>query len=106
MTARNLGIDRQPRLRAWSTKANPTNVRFINESDAERRMVLNGGSRPEDPTDPDTEMVPFQQCTALTEEGGSQFMTFTIFQSSAYAAEPMNFMVPGVEGAMVEVRVP
>ncbi len=105
MTARNLGMTGN-RTSSIVTKANPTNVRFINDSDAERRMVLNGGSRPEDPTDPDTEMVPFQQCTALTEEGGSQFMTFTIFQSSANAAEPMNFMVPGVEGAMVEVRVP
>jgi hypothetical protein len=104
MTARNLGITGDQDY-VEVIKANPTNVRFINESDAERRLVLNGGTRPEDPTDPDSEMVPFQQCTALTEEGGSQFMTFSIFQSSAVAAEPMSFVVPGVDGAMIEVRV-
>jgi hypothetical protein len=104
LSVRNEGIDGE-RDFAVVTAANPTNVRFINESDEPRRLVLNGGTRPEDPNDPESEQVPFQACTALAEESGSQFLTFTIYQSSVEAAEPMSFTVPGVEEAMVEVRV-
>jgi len=104
LSVRNQGIDGEQDF-AVVTAANPTNVRFINESDEPRRLVLNGGTRPEDPNDPESEQVPFQACTALAEESGSQFLTFTIYQSSVEAAEPMSFTVPGVEEAMVEVRV-
>ena len=52
------------------------------------------------------ETVPVQHCTALVEEGGSQFMTFTIPVSSSVADGPYTFTVPGVDGQAIEVIVP
>ncbi len=91
------------------TKGNVTNVRFVNESSEDRRMVLDLGTRPEtdaagDPI-PDTEM-PDQLCTQLVEEDGSQLLTFSIATPSRYAATPYRFFVPGVDGAEVLVDVP
>ena len=43
---------------------------------------------------------------ALVDEGGSQFLTFSIPVASAYADQPYRFVVPGVEGAEVAVEVP
>jgi hypothetical protein len=89
---------------------NPTNVRFVNESDQERRLVLDLGTRPEvdeetGDTVPGTE-VPNQICTTLADEDGSQFLTFTISTPSSLADQPYRFFVPGVDGAEVEVVVP
>ena len=91
------------------TRSSVTNVRFKNETEEERRLVLNLGERPAvdeatDETIPD-EMVPVQYCTALVEEGGSQFMTFNIGRSST-ADSPYTFTVPGVDGQSIEVIVP
>ena len=78
LVAKNLGVTGDQDT-VVVTRANPTNVVFHNESDEERRLVLDLGTRPELDADgneiPDTE-VPDQHCTALVEEGGSQFLTF------------------------------
>jgi hypothetical protein len=89
---------------------NPVNVLFHNESDEPRRLVLDLGTRNEvDPetgdTVPDTP-VPNQVCTTLVDDGGSQFLTFSIAEPSVVAESPYRFVVPGVDGAEVEVVVP
>jgi hypothetical protein len=88
----------------------PTNVRFNNDSAEDRRLVLDLGTRAEvdeatGDTVPDTE-VPDQICTALVEEGGTQLLTFSIATPSDLAEAPYRFVVPGVDGAEVEVIVP
>jgi hypothetical protein len=76
-----------------------TNVLFTNETDEERRLVL------EYAENVDNEVVPAQRCTPLVGEDGEQFMTFTIdVPSEAYG--PFRFVVPRVEGESVEVIVP
>ena len=57
-------------------RANPTNVLFVNETDEERRLVLEYAVRAENAETDELEAVPAQQCTPLVEEGGSQLMTF------------------------------
>jgi len=91
-------------------RANTTNIRFRNETDEDRRLVLNLGERAAvdeetEETIPD-EFVPIQYCTALVEDGGSQLLTFRIPQSSAVAGTTYTFTVPGVAGQAVEVVVP
>ena len=107
LVANNLGVTGEQEV-VEVTRANPTNIRFINESSEERRLVLDLGTRPEVDAEgeeiPDTEM-PNQQCTQLADEGGSQLMTFTIPTASSVADAPYFFFVPGVESARVEVRV-
>ena len=71
------------------TRANPTNVLFRNESDEDRRLVLDLGTRPGDRRGPATRSptaeVPNQQCTQLAEDGGSQLLTFSIAAPSCAA---------------------
>jgi hypothetical protein len=109
LVAHSEGVD-APRTTLDVVRNTPTNVLFHNESDDERRLVLDLGTRPEvdeatGDTVPDAE-VPNQICTALTEEGGSQFLTFSISQPSVSAETPYRFVVPGVDGAEIEVIVP
>jgi hypothetical protein len=85
-------------------RANPTNVMFVNESDDERRLVLDYAVRAEN-AEGDIEPVATQQCTTLVEEGGNQLMTFTIDLPSADFG-PFQFVVPGIEGESIEVVVP
>lgn len=49
--------------------------------------------------------VPQQWCTARIEDGGSQFLSFKLGQSSS-DENHYQFVVPGVEGQSVEVIVP
>ncbi|HET9666974.1 MAG TPA: hypothetical protein VFP09_09470 [Desertimonas sp.] len=82
-------------------RTNPTNVLFINESDEERRLVLEYAVA----SDGDPPSVAAQQCTALVDEDGSQFLTFSIdLPSEVYG--PFRFVVPGVEDQAIEVIVP
>ena len=108
LVAKNLGVTGDQDT-VVVTRANPTNVVFYNESDEERRLVLDLGTRPELDADgneiADSE-VPNQYCTALVEDGGSQFLTFTIPVASSVAAADYAFIVPGVDGARIEVEVP
>jgi hypothetical protein len=109
LVAHSEGVD-VPRTTLDVVRNTPTNVLFHNESDAERRLVLDLGTRPEvdeatGDTVPDA-VVPNQICTALADEGGSQFLTFSIAQPSLGAETPYRFVVPGVDGAEIEVIVP
>jgi hypothetical protein len=107
LTVRNEGVDGDSD-QVLVTKSNDTNVRFINETAEERRLVLNLGTRPdinEEGEDQTGNEVPHQLCTALVEESGTQLLTFRIDRSSFAQEEPYVFMVPGVEGAEVEVLV-
>jgi hypothetical protein len=107
--AQNEGIDGDQTM-VIVTRNSPTNVLFHNESDEPRRLVLDLGTRSEiDPETGDTvpdSAVPNQVCTTLVEDGGSQFLTVTIAEPSVTAESPYRFVVPGVDGAEVEVIVP
>jgi hypothetical protein len=109
LVARSEGVD-EPRTTLDVVRNTPTNMLFHNESDEERRLVLDLGTRNEvDEETGDTiadTPVPNQICTALTEDGGSQFLTFSISQPSSAAETPYRFVVPGVDGAEIEVIVP
>jgi predicted phage tail protein len=109
LVARSEGVD-EPLSTLAVVRNNPTNVLFRNESAEDRRLVLDLGTRPEvdeatGETVPDTE-VANQICTTLVEDGGSQFMTFSIAEPSELAENPYRFVVPGVDGAEVGVVVP
>jgi hypothetical protein len=109
LVARSEGVD-EPLSTLAVVRNNPTNVLFRNESAEDRRLVLDLGTRPEvdeatGETVPDTE-VANQICTTLVEDGGSQFMTFSIAEPSELAENPYRFVVPGVDGTEVGVVVP
>jgi hypothetical protein len=109
LVARNEGLNGDQNM-VIVTRNTPTNVLFHNESDEERRLVLDLGTRAEvdeatGDTVPDTE-VPHQVCTTLVEDGGTQFLSFSISLPSELAETPYRFVVPGVEGAELEVVVP
>jgi hypothetical protein len=108
LVARALGLGESTHL--FVQRANVTNVRFRNETEEDRRLVLNLGERAAvDEATEETipgETVAVQHCTALVEEGGSQFMTFSIPESSS-ADNEYTFTVPGVDdGQAIEVIVP
>lgn len=109
LVARSLGIGGSSDTMTV-VSSNTTNVRFRNDTDEERRLVLNLGER--NAVDEETgdtiadEVVPVQRCTQLVADGGSQLLTFSIARSSAAAETPYTFTVPGVDGQAVEVVVP
>jgi hypothetical protein len=83
-------------------RSNPNNVVFINESDEERRLSLDLGTREND----EGEEVPYLVCTTLVETDGKQNKTITIGAPSFAFADGYSFFVPGVESARLEVVVP
>ena len=86
-------------------RANPANVLFVNESDEERRLVLEFGElEVTDEVTGEEETLALMECTPLVGEGGSQLMTVTIGRSSL-AYGPYQFVVPGVDGQSIEVVV-
>jgi hypothetical protein len=83
-------------------RSNPTTVLFDNQSNDERRLVLELGET----TDADTgESTALLVCTSLVGEGGTRAMTFTITRPSAVDG-PYRFVVPGVDGQEIEVIAP
>lgn len=80
-------------------RSNPNNVLFRNESDHERRLVIDIG--------PSGDAESRTLCTALVEPGGVQFLTI-IFDKPTFAVsdDAHQFFVPGVDDAVVEVIVP
>jgi hypothetical protein len=96
-------------------RSNPTNVMFINESGEPARLVLDLGGTSTDEEATDATEPPAasdegdggltQYCTALIEDGGSQFLTFTIGAASS-EDNHYEFVVPGIDGQSVEVIVP
>ena len=85
-------------------RSNPNNVIFINESDEERRLSVDLGTRASEEDGEDE--VPFLMCTALVDPGGRQNITLTIGAPSFAAPDGYSFFVPGVESARVELVVP
>jgi len=85
-------------------RSNPNNVIFINESDEERRLSVDLGTRASEEDGEDE--VPFLMCTALVDPGGRQNITLTIGAPSFASPDGYSFFVPGVESARVELVVP
>lgn len=94
-----------------------SNVLFENESDPDRRLMLTLGAvdttdaegdeaEGDEGDDAEGEEQDRQLCTALVEDGGTQFLTFRTLQRSAVADEPYLFTVPGVDGQEIELVVP
>ena len=103
MVATQLGVPGETESLTFQ-RSNPTNVLFVNESDEQRRLVLEYAVRVENATG-ELEAVPAQSCTTLVEEGGSQLMTFSIdLPSEVYG--PYQFVVPGLDDQAIEVIVP
>jgi|HigsolmetaAR201D_1030396.scaffolds.fasta_scaffold03599_7 hypothetical protein len=100
LVARNIGL-RGITDRVITQRANITNIRFVNETDEPRRLVLDLGSSAEG----EEGAAPAQLCTQLVEEGGSQLLTFSIPTPSIYAETPYRFIVPGVDTAELIVEV-
>jgi hypothetical protein len=80
-------------------RSNPNNVVFRNDSDADRRLVIDVG--------PFGDAESHTLCTTLVEPGGVQFLT-VIFDKPTFAVadDAHQFYVPGVDTAVVEVIVP
>jgi hypothetical protein len=87
-------------------RSNPNNVLFVNESDHERRLSLDLGTRTIADEEGVEEEVPFLVCTALVDTGGQQNKTITIGAPSIVAPDGYFFFVPGVESARIDVVVP
>jgi hypothetical protein len=83
-------------------RSNPNNVLFRNESSSAARLVIGMNPRLDDDGQP---TGPERICTALTEEGGVQFLTL-IFDLPSFATDGgYEFSVPGSD-ATLEVVVP
>jgi hypothetical protein len=83
-------------------RSNPNNIIFVNDSDEDRRLSVDLGTREGE----DGEEVPYLVCTTLVEPGGSQNITVTIGAPSVVAPDGYFFFVPGVESARVDLIVP
>ena len=94
------------------TRANPTNILFATRASEDRRLVLDLGTRPTvdeatGDTIPDDDECRSSSARTLVEEGGSQLLTFSIADRRAGTrTTPYRFIVPGVDGAEVEVHRP
>ena len=87
-------------------RSNPSNVLFVNNSDEERRLSLDLGTRTITAEDGTEEEIPFTECTALVKPDGQQNKTLTIGAPSIVAPDGYFFFVPGVESARLELVVP
>jgi hypothetical protein len=94
-------------------RSSPTNVLFRNDSDEERRLVINvgpgdvsGGEGTIEGSDSGGEGTQRTVCTALVEPGGVQFLTLTFAKPSFSVEGGFNFTVPGVDDAVLAVVVP
>lgn len=87
-------------------RSNPTNILFTNESSQPRRLTAYYGTVVEDLGGGVTQERRLETCTALTDEGARQLMTFSVPRPSFAATEPYTLFVPGVDGAVIEMLVP
>lgn len=79
-------------------RSNPNNVLFRNQSDHERRLVIDLG--------PSGDSESKTLCTALVEPGAVQLLT-VMFDKPSFAVEGGHrFTVPGVDTAVLKVVVP
>ena len=83
-------------------RSNPNNVLFVNQSEEDRRLSLDLGTR----TGEDDEEVPYLVCTTLVVPDGEQNKTITIGAPSFAFDDGYSFFVPGVESARLELVVP
>ena len=84
---------------------NPSNIMFRNLSDEDVRLTANLGSFQTDVNGTAVTQKPVT-CTTLVEPDGRQFMTLKFVKSSRWTDEPYTLVVPGVEGASIEIVVP
>jgi hypothetical protein len=88
----------QSASRVTLPRSNPNNVLFRNDSDHERRLVIDIG--------PFGDMESKTLCTALVEPGAVQLLT-VLFDKPSFAVDGGHqFRVPGVDTAVLEVVVP
>jgi hypothetical protein len=87
-------------------RSNPNNVVFVNESDEERRLSLDLGTRTVENEEGEEEEVAHLVCTPLVEPDGSQNKTLVIGAPSIVAPDGYFFFVPGVESARLSLVVP
>jgi hypothetical protein len=97
-------IGRGPTNEVFIARSNPTNVRFVNNSDEPRRFTVELGQFPRQ-DDPET-LEQFVVCTPLIEPDGEGFLTLRFPKTSAQSGTPYAIHVPGVEGQEIEVLVP
>jgi hypothetical protein len=108
LTAKTIGVSSELST-ITLTRATPTNVLFNNDSSEPRRLALDLGTRPATDETGETipdKTVPNMECTQLTDDSGTQLLTFSIPTPSWAAEQPYAFIVPGVDTARVEVLVP
>lgn len=91
--------DLAPSRRLTLPRSNDNNVLFRNESSQARRLVIDTG-----PQGPDGQNRVF--CTALVEPGGVQVLTLEIAKPTYAVDGGHQFVVPGVDTAVVELTVP
>lgn len=87
-------------------RSNPNNVLFVNNSDEERRLSLDLGTRTIVDEEGNDQDVPFLVCTTLVKPDGKQNKTITIGAPSIVAPDGYSFFVPGVESARLDLVVP
>ncbi len=87
-------------------RSNPSNVVFVNESDEDRRLSLDLGTRTVENEAGEEEELEHVVCTALVQPGGRQNQTLTIGAPSIVAPDGYFFFVPGVESARLALVVP
>ncbi|MEQ1874854.1 MAG: hypothetical protein ABL953_14155 [Ilumatobacteraceae bacterium] len=73
-------------------------VLFHNETDEPQRLTGRFGSFPNEP-----EAV---SCTTAVEPGQTAYLGFEIPKTNAASSTPLEFIVPGVEGATIKIVVP
>lgn len=73
-------------------------VIFHNDTDEPQRLTGRFGSFPDEP-----EAV---SCTTAVEPGKSVYLGFRIPKSNAASSTPLEFIVPGIDGATIEIVVP
>lgn len=86
-------------------RSNPSQIMFRNLSDETVRLTANMGAFEVDVNGTTVTEKPVT-CTTLVKPDGRQMMTLVFPKSSIGSLEPYTFVVPGVEGASVEIVVP
>jgi hypothetical protein len=86
-------------------RSNPNNVIFTNNSSEPRRLSVSLGTRVVEENGQEEEL-PFYECTALVDEGGSQNIVVNVALPSITTPDGYFFFVPGVESARLNLSVP
>jgi hypothetical protein len=88
------------------SRGNVVNVIFKNKDPEKRRLTVNEGEFTEDVNGNQVKTQP-KVCTTLVRgKDGSQFLSFILPKPSIASSKPYSFVVPGVPGAEIEIKVP